>query len=346
MHIEIITTPNTELNETGFGNIRSCENVLNSIKKMPHTSRISSCTSLTDLEQVIKRKPDLVVLAVKYISIKNHQCIWLPEYFANNNIAFTGSEKTAISFDSDKVLAKRHLQKLGISTAPFFTAYKGEFKNSADLHLKYPLFLKPNSAANSNGIDNQSHVSNFEEFENKIASLHDAFNQPALVEEYMSGPEYTVALLTTKSGEILVSAIEIIPPESLKGHRILSKNIKTKDAEILRKITDIHINNEVKKLAFDAFIGIGVEGFARIDIKSNSAGKCFFMEINLVPGMTLGSSYFPEAFRIDMEQSYDQTITHIIDYGLTKKLKENQRTKIYSIPPINTNLQPIMPQAI
>jgi len=325
MNIEIITTPNSALNETGFGNFNSCQNVLSSIEKMNHNSRISSCKSLIDLEQVLERKPDLVVLAVKYILIENDKKIWLSEYFKGHNIPYTGSTKSTIMFDSDKVLAKQHLRKKGVSTASFFTAFEGEFKSDKDLELSYPLFLKPINAANSNGIDDNSYVSSFDEFEQKVSSVKKSFGQSTLAEEYLSGKEYTVAMLTTKGGDILMSAIEVVPPVSTQGRRILSTNIKTNDTEILKKITDKKINHDVRKLAFEVFVNIGVEGFARIDIKSNGSGKLFFMEVNLVPGMTLGSSYFPEAFRIDMGLAYDQTIAHIIDYCLFKELKVVQQ---------------------
>lgn len=329
MNIEIITSPNETLKETGFGNLNSCRSVLKSIQKIGHNSQISSCSSLSDLERVVKRQPDLVILAVKYIPIENGEDIWLSEYFANHATAYSGSTKETLQFDSDKILAKLHLRKKGISTAPFFTASEGEFKRDEELLLKYPLFLKPSGAANGNGIDAQSYVSSFEEFEQKISSLQKVYNQPTLVEEYLSGKEFTVAIINKKNGELLVSAIEIVAPKSHRGHRILSENIKIENTETLKKITDKKIKNEVNRLAFEAFIGLGVEGFARIDIKSNSEGKCFFMEVNLVPGMTSGSSYFPEACRIDNGLSYDQTVSHIVEYCLNKELKSIQRTHLF-----------------
>lgn len=346
MNIEIITTPNSTLNETGFGNFDSCQNVMDSITKMGHECKIYSCDSLADLERILERKPDLAVLAVKSIAPENSQVIWLSEFLEKNATSYTGSTKNVILFDSDKVLAKQHLQKKGISTASFFTAYKGEFTCEKDLPLKYPLFLKPSSAANSNGIDDQSHVSSFDEFERKVSSLQAAFNQPTLAEEYMSGSEYTVSILTTKNGEILVSAIEVIPPKSSQGRRILSKNIKSDDSEILKKITDKKIHHEVRRIAFEAFMGIGAEGFARIDIKANASGKCFFMEVNLVPGMTIGSSYFPEAFRIDMGLNYDQVVTHIVDYSLSKEIKARQRTQSYPILQTDLALSPNFDDAL
>ncbi len=323
MNIEIITTPNETLHETGFGSLDSCQNVLNSIQKIGHNVRISLCESLADLEGVLSREPDLALLAVKYISMDNGKNLWLSQYFASQGIAYSGSARDTLEFDSNKVLAKLHLRKKGVSTAAFFTASVGGFQQDKALPLDYPLFLKPIGVANSNGIDDQSYVNSFEEFESKVSSLKEIYGQSVLAEEYLAGKEFTAAIIVTKSRELLVSAVEIVPPKSGSGHRILSGEVKAKNTETLKKITDKKIRLEVRRMAFDAFVGLGIEGFGRIDIKSNADGKCFFMEANLVPGMTSGSSYFPETFRIDLDFSYDQIISHIIEYCFNKEKKRN-----------------------
>ncbi|WP_370978610.1 D-alanine--D-alanine ligase [Agaribacterium sp. ZY112] len=330
MNIEIITAPNETLKETGFGSLNTCQNVLSSIQKMGHNGRIVSCESLADLERVIKRKPDLVLLAVKYIPMEKGDNIWLSEYFENHAIAYSGSSKDILQFDSDKILAKLHLREKNISTAAFFTASVGQFQRDEALPLNYPLFLKPNGAANGNGIDEASFVQSFEEFESKTLSLQKSYGQPILAEELLTGKEYTVAMITTQSGELLDAAIEIVPPKSNRDLRILSGNIKTKNIEVLKIISDIKVRNKVRKIASEVFIGLGIEGFARIDIKSNADGRCFFMEVNLVPGMTAGSSYFPEACRMDRGLSYDQTVAHMVNYCLGKELKAMQRTHLFS----------------
>lgn len=326
MNIEIITTPNETLKETGFGDLNACQSVLTSIQKMGHDGRITSCESLVDLERVVKRKPDLVLLAVKYIPMPGGDNTWLTEYFEDHAVAYSGSPKNILQFDSDKVLAKLHLQEKNISTAAFFTASIGQFQRDQDLPLNYPLFLKPSGAANGNGIDEASFVQSFEEFESKTFSLQKSYGQPILAEELLTGREYTVAMMTTQSGELLDAAIEIVPPKSNRDIRILSGCIKTKNIETLERITDKKIRSEIRKMAFEVFVGLGVEGFARIDIKSNADGKCFFMEVNLVPGMAIGSSYFPEACRMDRGLSYDQTVAYMVNYCLSKELKSTQRT--------------------
>ena len=181
---------------------------------MGHVARLSVCQTEDDLDNVVKRKPDLVILAVKYVPIINENDIWLSDYFTHNDINFTGSSKNVLEFDSNKVLAKTHLTNKGIKTANYFIAIPGQFKNESELPFSFPLFLKLLDAANGNGIDDLSFVTNFANYQSKINTLYETFNQPILVEEYLDGREFTVAVITALDETLIVSAVEVIPPTS------------------------------------------------------------------------------------------------------------------------------------
>jgi len=318
MHIEIITTPNETLKESGFGALKACNSVFDAIQSMGYSARLSVCETKDDLEDVVKRQPELVILAVKYIPVKNENGIWLSDYFARHDINFTGSTREVLEFDSNKVLAKTHLTNKGINTANYFIASPGQYKNESDLPITFPLFLKPLDAANGNGIDDLSYVTNFSDYESKVASLYDTFNQPILVEEYLDGREFTVAVIKTRNGKLIASAVEVIPPTSTHGLRILGAQTKKDDSEKLIEIVDAEVKNRVTTLAIEAFNTLGVRDFGRIDIKTDNHGECFFMEANLVPGMTYGSSYFPEACDIAHEFAYDKVIELLLAGGLAR----------------------------
>ena len=285
---------------------------------MGYSARLSVCKSREDLDEVVKRKPDLAILAVKYIPIKNEANIWLSEFFAQHGINFTGSSRDVLEFDSNKVLAKTHLTNKGIKTADYFLAIPGQYKTESELPVTFPLFLKPLDAANGNGIDDLSFVTNFTDYESKVLSLYSTFNQPILAEEYLDGREFTVAVIKKRNEKLIVSAVEVIPPTSTHGLRILGAQAKKDDSEKLIEIVDDEVKNKVTTLAIDAFNTLGARDFGRIDIKTNNHGDCFFMEANLVPGMTRGSSYFPEACDLANEFTYDNVIELLIDDGIAR----------------------------
>jgi len=316
MHIELITTPNETLKESGFGALKACNSVLDAIQTLGHSVKLNVCETKDDLDNVVKRKPDLVVLAVKYIPIKNKEDIWLSDYFAQHGINFTGSLREVLKFDSNKVLAKTHLINKGIKTADYFIAIPGQYKKESELPVTFPLFLKPLDAANGNGIDDLSFVTNFTDYESKVASLYNTFNQPILAEEYLDGREFTVAVIKSFDEKLVASAVEVIPPISRHGLRILGAQTKKDDSEKLIEIVDDEVKNRVTTLAIDAFNALGVRDFGRIDIKTDNHGECFFMEANLVPGMTYGSSYFPHACDIAHEFSYNKVVELMLESGI------------------------------
>ena len=326
MRIEIITSLNNELKETGFGSHLACADVVESIERIGHIATLSVCVSLNDLVNVVQRKPDLVILAAKYMPVDNGDDIWFSEYFAKNKIIFSGSDRETLKYDSDKVLAKSCLTNVGISTALYFTAIPGQY-HEYDLPFSFPLFLKPIDAANGNGIDDLSFVENFNEYESKVLSLYNLYQLPVLVEEYLSGREFTVAIIENDTGKILASAIEITPPESSGGLRILGAEVKKFDTETLKEIEESEIKSIVD-LAIEAFIALGIRGFGRIDIKMDSNRKCYFMEANLVPGMNYGSSYFPQACKIANNMPYDKVTRLMLEECLSRVLP--QKMPIYT----------------
>lgn len=318
MHIEIITTPNEALKESGFGTLDACKSVLATVQGMGHDVTLKVCQTKNDLAEMINRKPDLVVLAVKYIPLKNGDNIWLSDYCAQHGINFTGSSREVLEFDSNKVLAKTHLINKDIKTADYFIAIPNQYKNETDLPFTFPLFLKPLDAANGNGIDDQSYVTSFAGFKSKLTSLYQTFKQPVLVEEYLNGREFTVAIIKTQNEGLMTSAVEIIPPTSGNGLRILGAQAKMDDSEILVAIDDRKLKNKVTALAVNAFHALGARDFGRIDIKTNTEDDCFFIEANLVPGLTQGSSYFPQACKIAHAFTYDNVIEQLLAGGLAR----------------------------
>lgn len=318
MNIEIITTPNETLKESGFGSLKSCNSVLDAVMKMGHNVLLSVCESKDDLINVVMRKPDLVILAVKYIVFEREDNLYLSKYFDIHNINYTGSPERVLKFDSNKILAKTHLKNMGIKTLNHFTAVPGQYKSENELPITFPLFLKPVDAANGNGIDDLSHVTNFIDFQSKVLSLYNEFNLPVLVEEYLVGREYTVSVIQMKDSRLLISPIEIIPPVSTNGLRILGHKAKTDNSEKLREVKDNVIRTKLKKMATNVFYGLGIRDYARIDIKTNQVDDCFFMEVNLVPGMTENSSYFPKSCEVENKLLYNEVVVLMLSQGLNR----------------------------
>ena len=317
MDIEIVTTPNDALKETGFGPLHACDGVMQSLLDSHHNAIVTVCVNAADLAAVVARKPDLIMAVVKYILLENGQQLWLSEFFEGQNVNFTGSLRNVLSYDSNKVSAKELVSSKGIDTADFFLTIPDEYKSEKELPLPFPLFIKPADAANGNGVDTESLVYDFEHFQAKVQKLYNEYAEAVLVEEYLEGKEFTVAIMEDHEN-LIISAIEIIPPEE-GGLRILGAKVKTGNTEVLQIISDPLTLTKVIDIAEKSFRALGVRDFGRIDIKMDTRGDCHFIEANLVPGMKKGSSYFPQAYAMNSRLNYDEVVRHMIQ-GATERI--------------------------
>ena len=310
MNIEIVTTPNDNLKETGFGPHLVCQGIMQSLLDTNHIAVVTVCDTIFDLYSVVQRKPDLVVIVVKYILLENDEKLWLSDFFEENDVAYTGSEKHNLSYDSDKVSAKLQVSSKGIDTTNYFVTLPGQYRSEEELPLSFPLFIKPSDSANGNGVDLNSLVHDFEHYREKVKSIHDQYDENVLVEAYLEGAEFTVAVIEN-AGELIVAPVEIIPPEE-GGIRILGSKVKKENTEILKLITDADILSKVIDIAEKSFRALGARDFGRIDIKMDDRGQCHFIEANLVPGMKRNSSYFPRACEMSSGLDYDAVVSLMI----------------------------------
>ena len=141
---------------------------------------VTEIQNKNDLNKLVKRKPNLVFSGIKYFNF-NKRKIWLNEFLDIYGIRYITSNKFAYDNAHDKSFAKQIMQKSNIKTPYFFIAKPGKYKNELSIPLDFPLFVKPLDAGDSRGIDKNSIVYNFEDFEKKWVKLMDE-----IVEKYGS----------------------------------------------------------------------------------------------------------------------------------------------------------------
>ena len=328
-HIAMVATETSGMMETGFGPIDTCKSLCLELQKIYGRVTFHVITTMHDLEQISAQKPDLVILCQKYfIPEKDGIALWFSEYFSQKKINFTGSIRKSLAYDSNKSIAKTVISNSGIATAKFFLTSPGQIKKDYLLPLEFPLFIKLINAANSYGIDETSIVHNFEAYVKKVDELQTYNLGKILVEEYLPGREFTVAVFDDEStGQRWSFPLEIITGKNNIGNLVLGYDVKNQNLEKLKPLSE-PLAAQLNWLASRVFSVLKARDFARIDFKLDSTGALNFMEINLVPGLTQGSSYFPEACAIlnsysakdnpDYGLKYVDVINKIAEIGLNR----------------------------
>ncbi len=277
-------------------------------------------SSAVDLDYIASLKPDLVFLDIKKTflnSEKDSSEVWASDYFDSKNIKYTGSNSIAVKNDFYKELAKSKLLSVGIKTPSFFIQSSKKYQKLSDLPLKMPLFIKPPHLGDGTGIDDASVVRNFTDFINKTKQINSVFGSTWIAEEYLSGREFTVAIMERINGETLVMPVELLANKNKFGDMILTHETKSHDTERAIAVDDGVLRQEVCKLALDSFESLGGRDYGRIDIRCDASGKPNFIEANLLPG--LGKGYFWRACSISKNfTKHSSVIERIAELGLKR----------------------------
>jgi D-alanine-D-alanine ligase len=319
-HIEIVSSSSGVLSSMSR---KSYDMVRAALSNYYEHVGVSLVSTEEDLERLVQKKPDLVFLGAKRIP-KNgtsNQYIWLSDFLDSKGIPYTGSTSNAHKLDHYKDRAKGAVKNAGLTTSNYFIASKGEFTEASQLALDFPLFIKPPRLGGGFGIDANSVVRNFSEFTKKVASLNDEFHSNSLVEEYLDGREFTVAVLQSPDRSHLhVLPIEMLPKQNALGDRVIDHAMKSsKEETAVAIVADGEVKTSVINLAKDVFIAIGGRDYGRIDIRLDKNNTPYFLEANLIPSIINGSGNFQKACLINIGLDYESMLLQIVELALTRE---------------------------
>lgn len=309
--IEILIVPKSasKYSQKNVG-ITLDQNLIKAILSAAYKSvSITEIKTEIDLRELVTRKPDLVFSGVKYFNFGNKE-IWLNDFLDDHQISYIGSSKKALDREHNKSIAKKIVKEAGIATAEYFTSAPGEHPLKVCVPLAFPLFVKPIKGGDSVGIDARSVVNDTEGMNAKIAEIFANQQSRSLVETYLPGKEYSVGIFENEATkELTAMPIEIEVGENENGCFILDFDTKKNDTELVHKVINKKIYNQLSMAAKAAFIALGGKSFGRIDFKMNIDNIPYFIEANLMPGLSKG--YFYRCCSLNLGISYEQMILQI-----------------------------------
>ena len=218
-------------------------------------------------------------------------------------LPYTGSGVLGSALGMDKYRCKLAWQGAGLPTAAFAL-----LRTEADLPsaaaLGFPLMIKPAHEGSSIGM------ARVDDHDQLAAAWREAarFDRLVLAERWISGPEYTCAIL----GDEALPLIRLETPRTFYDYQ--AKYF----AEDTRYLCPCGLSAEdearLQALSLAAFATVGARGWGRVDLMLDGAGKPCLLEINTVPGMT-DHSLVPMAARargID----FDELVWRILETSL------------------------------
>ncbi len=220
-------------------------------------------------------------------------------------LPYTGSGVKASAICMDKWRTKLIWAGLDLATPKFTQALSLSDLQAFAAQVGYPLMVKPALEGSSIGI---SKVKG----EQELAAAFDAAAQtgsPVLAEQFVSGKEFTVAILDGKP----LPVIQLKPANDFYDYE--AKYLRNDTQYLLPCGLSPEKEQEVQQLALAAYEAVGCEGWGRVDVMQDESEAFWLIEVNTVPGMT-DHSLVPMAAKaagFSFEQLVSQILSSTLD---------------------------------
>jgi D-alanine-D-alanine ligase len=209
-------------------------------------------------------------------------------------IPYTFSDPLVLALTLHKGLTKIVVRDAGLATAPFALV---ETPNDVDrIGLPLPLFAKPVAEGTGKGITAASKIVDRDSLRRICGELLDRYRQPVLVETFLSGREFTVAILGTGAEAEAIGSMEILLLPGADAE-VYSYTNKERSEELCRyRLGRPEEDDEVRRaeeLALAAYRALGCRDASRIDVRSDGDGRPHFIEVNPLAGINPVHSDLP-----------------------------------------------------
>ena len=228
----------------------------------------------------------------------------IPALLEMLKIPYTGSRVLTNAISLDKTLTKRIWRDRRLPVAPFQEFSLADEPLRSD--LEFPLFVKPAREGTGMGVDMNAIVNNEKELRERAEYIINTYQQPALVETFLPGREFTVGILGRSDAKIYSRHPEWYEKDGFHRFPILeldmtrsvtpmvySQEAKSKDVGeegapgyFCPANIEPELEKKLKYFALRAHIILNALDVSRTDVRLDAQGNPRVMEINTLPGLT------------------------------------------------------------
>lgn len=270
---------------------------------------IGNINKLLSQINLIKENVDLIFNFAENLVGRNRES-QIPILLEALHIPYVGSDGLTMAIALDKLVTKKLLVYEHIPTPNFIEARTVEDIKEFST-LRYPLMVKPRWEGSSKGISKESRVQNRDSLIKRVKFIVDTYKQPALVEEFISGSEYTVPIIGN-------TTIEILPPMQIqiKGKNNLGKlfyigeYVNREGVNYIPLNKNLPLRKTLESLALKTYKAVECRDLGRVDFRVDQNGNPFVLEINPLPALIDTDAFAIAAAHIGI--SYKDMIEKIL----------------------------------
>ncbi|MHA2610683.1 MAG: D-alanine--D-alanine ligase family protein [bacterium JZ-2024 1] len=234
-------------------------------------------------------------------------------------IPYTFAPPQTLALCLHKYHTKLVLKSMGIPVPRGFLCLRGEVPPMPP--LPFPLIVKPCAEGSSKGLRPHSVCWDRSELEREVRRVWENYHQPVLVEEFVSGREFTVAVLGNKSNAQVLGWMEILPRNrdaTLFVYNLECKrNWRTQVEYVYFPSLSRREETLLKRYALRAYQITGCRDAARLDFRLDSQGIFRLLEVNPLPGLNPEHSDLP-MIALSRGMDFPQLIGRIVYEALQR----------------------------
>jgi D-alanine-D-alanine ligase len=212
----------------------------------------------------------------------------VPAILDQYKIPYVFSGPVIMGLSLNKHLAKLVVAASGVPVSPGKLITK--LQDLDGCNLNYPLFVKPVSEGTGKGITEKSLVNSAADLRKMVEWILSEFHQPALVEEYLPGREFTVGIVGYGKDAVAIGGMEVICANNLPYSIEVKENYQN---YCTYKPLGDDIVNECKSVALGAWKALDAVDAGRVDLKADRNEKICFIEANPLAGLNPVHSDLP-----------------------------------------------------
>lgn len=231
------------------------------------------------------------------------------------NIPYTFSDPLVLSLTLHKGMTKRVIRDAGLATPDFAIVEKES--DIALVRLPYPLFVKPYAEGTGKGIDATSRVDGEEALWATCMKLLPKYKLGLIVERFLPGREFTVAIAGTGEKARSLGVMEVIFTGKAEAHGYSYLNKEDYVGRVNYRIVHDDLANRCATLAVDSWRALNCRDAGRVDIRLDQDGVPSFIEVNPLAGLNPVHSDLPIICRLQ-NISFTQLIGIIMDSALSR----------------------------
>ncbi|MEX2155660.1 MAG: hypothetical protein WD773_02335 [Gemmatimonadales bacterium] len=238
------------------------------------------------------------------------------------NVPYTGSDPLTLALTLHKGRTKEILAYRGVPTAPFRVIER--IADLGQMPLPFPLFVKPIAEGSGKGIFINNLCDSPAQLAERVLFLLERYDQPVLVETYLTGPEFTVAILgngrDVRCLPIVGFDFATLPAGAPPVYGYEAKWIWDTREHPLAIFqcppADVPgpLYREIERVALDAYGALGCRDWCRVDVRVDRFAVPNIVELNPLPGIIPDpsmNSCFPKAARV-AGYTYDELIQEVV----------------------------------